>query len=77
MHDIDLATSNSYVHLSFIDGDAAAGSPLSAAKLERCVQQYKTQIMQLDEKVHTSSGTEHCEIDHLCSLECGSSERSC
>lgn len=37
------------------DGDdgeeAAVGSPLSAGQLQRCVQQYKTQIMQLDQKV--------------------------
>ena len=37
------------------DGDdgeeGAVGSPLSAGQLQRCVQQYKTQIMQLDQKV--------------------------
>lgn len=35
------------------DGEGL-GSPLSAGKLERYIQQYKTQITQLDEKVHKS-----------------------
>jgi hypothetical protein len=45
----------SIVTLSAATDDGGVGGPLSAGQLERCVQQYKTQIMQLDEKVHIKS----------------------
>ena len=36
-----------------VDEGVSVNSPLTSAQLEHCIQQYKTQVMQLDEKVQT------------------------